>query len=153
MGAEKKVFVKGTPEREEFTAGGTITPGQLLEIDSSDNVIVHNSAGQNVYSLFALENDIEGDDIDDDYASGEQVQCAWASPGHIVNALIKDGENIAIGDWLESDGTGDLAEHAADDSTSTNYTNQIVGIAREALDLSDSSGADPSSRRCLVQII
>ena len=155
MGAEKAVIVKGGDDaiREEKKAGGVITPGQLLEVNSSDSVIRHNSAGQNQYALFALQDFSQGKDIDDNYASGEQVQCIWARPGMIINCLLANGQTVVIGGFVESDGNGDMQAHTPDASNVTIYSNQIVGIAREALDMSDSSGADPSSRRFLVQII
>lgn len=160
MGAEKAVIVKGGDNaiREEFTAGGIITPGQLLEIDSNDAVIRHNSAGQNMYPLIAVQDFPQGKDIDDNYASGEQAYAIWARAGMIINMLLKEGETVVIGGFVESDGAGDVQAYVADIDASapgatTIYSNQIVGVAREAVDLSDSSGADPATRRILIQII
>lgn len=160
MGAEKAVIVKGgdLSLREEFKGAGTITPGQLIEVDSNDAVIRHNSAGQNQYALIALIDSSQGKDIDDNYASGEQVQCFWARPGDIINMLLKEGETVSIGGFVESDGSGDVQAHSPDTDPSdpgatTIYSNQIVGIARAALNLSDSSDADPDSRRINIQII
>ena len=159
MGAEKAVIVKGGDNaiREEFAAGGVITPGQLLEINSSDAVIRHNSAGANQYALIALQDFPQGKDIDDNYASGEQVQAIWARSGMIVNMLLKEGETVVKGGFVESDGAGDVQAHTADtadsDDAITVFSNQIVGVAREAVDLSDSSVADPATRRILIQII
>jgi len=159
MGAEKAVIVKGGDNaiREELAAGGVISPGQLLEINSSDAVIRHNSAGQNQYQLIALQDFPQGKDIDDDYASGEQVQAIWARRGMIINMLLKEGETVVIGGFVESDGAGDVQAYTADidasADTTTIYSNQIVGVARQAVDLSDSSGADPATRRILIQII
>jgi len=155
MGAERAVIIKGgdLSLREEFTAGGAITPGQLMEINSSDAVVVHNSADEDQYALFALPDESQGKDIDDAYATGERVQAYWARRGDIVNALLADGQTAVIGSFLTSNGDGDLKVHVTDDSSSPIFPNQIVGVARAALDLSDSSGADPSSRRINTQII
>lgn len=140
------VIIRGVGNREEFTAGGVITPGQLLEIDSSDDVIRHNSAGADAYPLFALENDTQGDDIDDDYASGEQVHAVWCGPGVGVNALLADGESVTPGAYLISNGDGDLKAQSSIGETA-------IAIARETLDLSGSSAADPASKRLAVSII
>ena len=156
MGAEKAVVVLGGDNAiyEEFKAGGVITPGQLLEVNSSDAVVRHNSAGASQYGLFAsIDTSLGSRDIDVNYASGEQVQCVWARRGMIINTLLKDGENISLGEFVESSGAGDMQAHLPDISNVTVFTSNIVGIGRQALDLSDSSGADPASRRLLVQII
>lgn len=152
MASNKTVIVRGDVQREELKAAGAITPGHFLELDSSGDVIVHNSAGQNITPLIALENDIRGNDIDDAYADNEQVQCAWAKPGTTVNALLANGQNAAIGGFCESAGDGTVTNHTPDDSTSTIYANQIIGVYREAVDMSDSSAADPSPR-ILITIV
>jgi hypothetical protein len=151
--ASKTVVLKGQSLREELTASGAITPGHLCQIDSAGKIKVHASAGQNCYPLVAVENDIIGNDIDDAYASGDWVQAEWLYPGATFQAILKDGENVAIGDFLESAGDGTLQKHVADGSLSTVYSNQIVGIAKTALDMSGSSGADPSSARFECQVI
>jgi len=58
-------------------------------------------------------------------------------PGEIVNAILKDGETIVIGDSLESGGDGTLQKYTA---------GTVVGIAEEALDLSGSSGEETTNR-------
>ena len=156
MGAEKAVVVRGGDNavREEIKAGGIITPGQLLEINSAGAAIRHNSAGASQYGLFAdIDRSLGSRDIDVNYASGEQVQCIWARRGMEINTLLKEGETITIGEFVESDGAGDVQAHLPDASNVPVFTSNIVGIGREALDLSDSSGADPSSRRLLVSIV
>jgi hypothetical protein len=154
MGSERAVVVKGgdLTNREEFKSNGAITPGQLLEQDSAGDVKRHATAGGNQSRLFALEDYTWGKDIDDDYADNVQAQCIWARRGDVINALLADGQNVAIGDKAESAGDGDLQKHAADSGAAPVVPESIVGTFIEALDLSDSSGADPASRRVLVQI-
>lgn len=150
MAANKTILVAGDFRREEFTAAGAITPGHLLQIDSAGKVVVHAVSGGNCYPLIAIENDLTGDDIADAYASGDQVQCAWLYPGAKVNALLADGQNVAKGDLLMSNGAGRVTalvaqvDSAAD--VETIVTRKIFGVAREAVDMSGSSGADPSGR-------
>lgn len=136
---------------EEIEAGGTITPGMLLELDSSGEVIAHNSAGENVLPMFALEDALQGDDIDDDYSSGDKVQCWIPYRGDIVYAILANGNDVSVGDFLESAGGGELQKHAEDTDSSgeatTIYTNQIVGVALEDVE------STSESERILVRII
>lgn len=136
----------------EKEAAAAITPGMLLELTSADKVQAHSSAGQNVVPpMFALEDELQGNGIDDAYASGDPVQVWVAQRGEEVYAILADGENVSIGDPLESNGAGYLQKHVADaeswDSAApagaiTVYPSQIVGVALEALDLSGSSGEE-----------
>jgi len=155
---------------KEIIGYGTIYPGMLLERDylaTLCKVIPHSGEGQNAQPLFAIENALEGDDIDDAYASGERVRCEYFRPGDEVYAILEDGESVECGDFLESNGAGYLQAHTADthaDSSGmtgdfTAYTNQIVAVALEAKTLSGDSSAESSAsplglqRRIRVEIV
>ena len=129
---------------EEYAAAAVITPGELLELTSAGTVQAHSVEGGNVLPMFALEDELQGKGIDDDYASGDRVQCWIPTRGDVVNAILEDGETISIGEAVESNGTGYVQAHAVDtydsDDAGSIYGNQIVGISLEALDLSGSSG-------------
>ena len=125
---------------EEYEAAAAITPGYLIEMTSAEKVQKHSSAGGNAVPMFACEDELQGKGVDDAYASGDQVQCWIPQRGDQVYAYLKAGENVAIGDLLESGAAGLLVKHVADDSTSSNYPLQIVAVALEAVDLS-ASGA------------
>lgn len=134
----------------EFVANAAITPGHLVELMSTNKVRAHATASGNALpKMFALEDELQGKEIDDDYAAADPVQVWVCQPGEVVNALLKDGETIVIGDALESAGDGTLQKVAAD-STGIYYYNQIVGIALEALDLSGSSGAETTYRLAVM---
>jgi len=150
---------------EEITAGGAITPGMLLELDSSGEVVAHNSAGENALPMFALENELEGKGIDDAYEEDDKVQVWIPYRGDMVYAILEDGENVSIGDFVESAGNGNVQKHVPDvESADSNqvvdftaYSNQIVGVAVEAVDLEASSGGESSGiqgdQRILIRII
>ncbi len=88
---------------EEFVANAAITPGHLVEVAlSTGKVRVHATASGNVLPMFALENELEGEGIDDAYAASDPVQVWVPGRGDIVNALLADGQTIAIGDFLFS---------------------------------------------------
>jgi len=135
---------------EEYKAAGTITPGMLLQLTSADKVQAHANAGQNQLPMFALEDELQGRGIDTDYTADNQVQVWVPYRGDMVYALLNDGETVVIGDYLESAGNGKLRKHVPIvDSASdveTIYPNAIVGQAVEAVDMSDSSAADPTGR-------
>jgi len=153
---------------KEITGSGTIYPGMLLERSYSSGSIVkaHSAEGQNCQPLFAVADALQGNDIDDAYADGELVRCEYFRPGDEVYAILEDGESVSVGDYLESNGAGYLQKHTADvhaDSSGmtgdfTAYTNQIVGVALEVLDLSGSSGEESSGplayqKRLKIEII
>jgi len=138
---------------EEYEAYETITPGMLLGLKSDDTVRKHVTESSNVLPMFALEDELQGNGIDDNYSAEDQVQVWIPGRGDIVNALLEDGENVAIGDFLESAGGGYLQKYVAD-STGIYYPAQIVGQAIEAVNLSGSSGTHPvSGLRIKVRII
>lgn len=142
---------------EEIEASGAITPGMFLEVDSNGKVVAHNSAGQNVLPMVALEDEMQGKGISDVYASGDKVQVWIPYRGDMVYAILEDGNNVAIGDFVESAGNGNVQKHTTDVSDAPNYTNQIVGVAVEAKNLSESSGGESSGllgdQRILIRII
>ena len=134
----------------EYNAASAITPGELIEVNSSGKVQAHSSAGENVLPMFAFEGELQGRAIDDDYDADDPVQCWIPRTGDEVYAFLADGENASEGDFLESDGAGALQVHTPDGSSTTIYSNQIVGVALEDLDISGSSG---TRQRIKVRII
>lgn len=151
---------------EELVAAAAITPGMLIELTSADTVQAHSNSGQNALIMFACEDEGQGKSVDDNYAAADKVKVWIPGRGDQVNAILVDGQNIAIGDFLESNGDGKLKKHVADvesfesaeAGSITVYPNQIVGVALEAVDISDSSGGESSGdlgydKRIKVRII
>ena len=149
--APKTIVVKGTGIRQEALANAGITPGHLVELMSTGKVKVHATAGGNVVKTFAVEDDMQGRPIATAYTTGELVQYNHMQPGDFVYGWLKDGQTIVIGDVLESAGDGSVQKHSPDNSAAQNLTNQIVAIAREAVDLSAS--AVVANARILMEII
>lgn len=150
---EKTIILKGRGIRKERIANAAITPGHLVELMTTNKLRVHATAGGNCQKAFAVENDLIGGTIDTAYATNAQVQYEVMERGSEVNAILKNGENVAIGDFLESAGNGELQKHVADvdlnhpgSADFTVYTNQIVAVALQAVNMSGSSDADPSNR-------
>lgn len=150
--AYKTITLNGDPIRKEYTANAAITPGMLIELMSTGKVRAHASASQPAAKMFALEDDLQGREIDTAYAASNEVQCGCFHSGQEVLVLIANGEDIAIGDKLESNGDGYLKEYTASSAGAVEYPASIVAVALEACDMSGSSAADPTGR-CRVEII
>ena len=156
MATTKVIFIESENVVQlEGVAAAAITPGQLLEYTSAGSKTVqrHSVAGGNHARLVAVNDYPQGGEIDTDYTAANRVQFRVAQPGDLCFMLLKDGDAVDEGDYVESDGNGDVQKHEGDSSATSSVTNQIVGVVRLALDLSGSSGADPSSRRLKVQFV
>ncbi len=129
---------------EEFGATAVaIIPGMLIEMDSNGRAQAHSTAAGNVLPMFAKEDELQGGAIGTAYSAtlDTKIQAWIPQRGDIVLAILADGENASIGDWVESNGAGFLQVHDAD-SEGIYYPNQIVGVALDDLDLSGSSGEE-----------
>jgi len=128
---------------EELTATAVaITPGALLERTSAGLVQACTATTGAVLPMFALEDELQGKGIDDAYAVSAQIQCWIPGRGDMVYALLEDGEDVEVGEFLESAGNGKLQVLT---------TGQPIGVAVENVDDSGSSGADTG--RIIVQIV
>jgi hypothetical protein len=151
--AVKTIQIVGDSDRQyEHIIGGTITPGMLVELSAADTVQAHSTAAGAAEKLFALEYSPEGKEIDTDYTTSLTHPCIVlaAQPGDEIYAWLADGETATVGSFLESDGNGKLQVYAA--ASADTATSNIVAVATEAVDMSDSSGADPSGR-IIVRVV
>lgn len=148
------IILKGDPVQEELKAAAAFTPGMLLELTSTARTAQkHATEGGSAYALFALEDENQGKEISDAYSTGNEALCGWFKTGDKVNALLANGETAVIGSKLESKGDGYLKVVASDVSVGDVIPHSIIAVARVALDMSGSSGADPASQRIAVTII
>jgi len=149
---------------EILSTAVAITPGMLLELNATAGYVqAHSTEGGNAIPMFALEDELQGKEISDQYAVSTLVQVWIPNRGDIVYAIVEDGTNIAIGDFLESNGVGFLQLHAADTASSgeasTSYTNQIVAQALEAVAAGAASSMNSSdspialAKRIKVRIV
>ena len=133
----------------EEIAAGAITPGHMIQMSAgADTVVVHATEAGYAERMFALEDALQGRNRDTAYASGERVTMIHAVPGDVLDLYIKAGENIAIGDKLISAGDGTLIENGSESSGTT--VKQIIGVATEAADLSQSGDV---ATRIAVRIV
>lgn len=156
------IMLKSNPPNPviyEKIAVSAFYPGHLLELDSDDKLKKHTTSGGNVAPiLFAVEDDLQGNDIDDQYSADGTARAWQPQSGDQIYAVLADGQNVSKNDLLESNGDGTLTAYVADSGTVTIYPNQIVAKADEALNIADSSGAESSGalgydKRILVTIV
>jgi hypothetical protein len=137
----KRIHLTGSGRIEEGTAGGSITPGHLIQLNSSGNLVVHATAGGPAEKAFALEDALQGKEIGDAYSSGNRVSYVLAAPGDVVYAFLAAGQNAAVGSYLTSNGNGALKVASGTDTR--------LAVALEALDLT-ASGATTSRIRVRI---
>ena len=131
-----RIHNKGPYEYEEFVAGEAgIYPGMLLEENSSGKVIKHNSSGVVADKMFAMEDALQGNDVDDVYTNANVVCCMIGQSGTVVNALLLAGVSYTVGAILESNGDGTL-------TTGTTYP---IAVVETACDLSGSGASNTLS--------
>lgn len=149
-----QIQLSGPFEREEYIAGGTITPGHLVETYNDAGVQkcrVNSGSGLHNARSFAVEDPLQpksatstqSRDIDDDYVVGELVSVNICLPGARVQAWLKDGESVVIGDKLMSGADGTLVKQTT--------TLECVAISEEVLDLS--ATANTTNARISVRVI
>ncbi len=125
--------------RKEGIAAAAITPGDLLErTTTSQTVRKHSTAQGNVTpKMFALEDSLQGNDIDDNYSTASRVQLVIPLPGDEIYARYPTGVGYtpAINDKMVSNGDGTLRKYQAMEDSSglgeTNPSECIVGICLE----------------------
>lgn len=127
------ILLKGRGIRKEAVAAATITPGNLLTFNSSGLLLKHATEGGAVIPLFAVENDLLGKMISDDYAANDYVQAEYLSAGMEVLTWLAASENVAKGALLSSKGNGALR--------ATTSGHVVVAQALEAVDNSAGGSA------------
>lgn len=150
MTTPNTITLKGCPDRKELVAGGTITPGHLLKRNSSNELVVHPNAAQDAGAIFALEDDLQGHGIDDNYSSGDHVQAGYADFGDEIYAWLKAGSTaVVVGDELASAGNGSLQKfvpQAVNEGGAANYTIYPRAVVAVALENIDNSGGGTDVR-------
>lgn len=121
--------------QKEGKAVSTITPGQFIErvAGTVDGVRRHTTDGGVAQLSVALENDMVGLTIDDDYLTGDRVLYCVVSNGEEVYSLLANGQNAEENDFLSVVG-GNLRVAQPGD--------HIVAQAREAVN--NSGGSSPA---------
>ena len=108
---------------EYYANTADVSPGMALTVvyDGSDTRLETKPFFQTdnavIRKCIALENALVGEDVTTVYAIGSVVSVLQPLPGDQVALLIKDGQTIAVGDYVKPNGTADdgtFVEVAAD---------------------------------------
>ena len=151
MAANRTIRLKGTGLRKErlVKTGSTITPGMLVDTDSG-GVLEHAGAGLNAAPLFAVENEVVGKEIDDDYIADENCLYEAMQLGAEVHALLAaNAAAIVEGDFLQSAGDGTLRILTASAATAQDARRSTVARALEAVD----NSAGTTIVRIIVEVV
>lgn len=144
--AYRTVHLWGKPRRVEGLAStSTIYPGHLVEMTNAaqDTWKLRATAGGKNEKAVAIEDDLQGNPIATAYTANNRIQVNIYGSGDECVVRVANGESIAKGDKLIANSDGTVKEHTAD-SSGTVIEEHVIGIALEAKDMSDSSGADPA---------
>jgi len=142
------ILLRGDPIFKERDAAGAITPGHLVNLNTTNGVVVHAGAEANAYPWFAMEQDFVGKDLTTAYASGQRAQMACCRPGDEIYALVPAAAlAIVIGDELVSNGDGTLKKVTAA-AVAVGNLRRVVARALEAVD--NSAGGSPARIRVEV---
>jgi len=131
-----------------------VTPGDLLDLDSDGYYVPHAGANLVASAIFALEEDLVGESIDTNYASGDTTRGYYAQPGDEIFAWLKNGESVTPADYLVSGGAGNLAKYAVQavdegGSATFNISDHMV-VAKPLETLNNTTGSDA---RILVEVV
>lgn len=125
-------------EEGRVAAGQTITPGMLIALNSSGEIVVHGSAGVAALNepvmMIAIEDGLIGRTIDTNYAAGELCRYVILLPGDEFYGILVDGENAAVQSPLTSNGDGKFQVATG--------TEKTLARSLEALNLVGGAAAD-----------
>ncbi len=145
MSTLRSVVVRSqSNERSEAEANGAIPPATLVELESDGRVVINSIVTGVVPINVAVENDLKGGAIDDDYVDGDRVQYDQFQSGDEILVLLADGQDITKGDRLEATTGGQVVVLASA---------VALFLALETLDVSDSVTTPTADRRILVQVL
>lgn len=137
------ILIKGDSwVTHEADAAVALTPGEFVTFDSAGDFAL--PAAGDTLKLIVIEDDLQGNEISDDYAIANNTRAVVPQPGSVVRAILTDGQNVPIGRELELDGNGTLI---------TIGSNEAIAMALQAVDASDSAATPVASRRINVLIL
>lgn len=144
---DNKIVSGGDPVElgEPGVAAEAITPGELVEMNSSGKIQKHSTAGETPLGI-AVEHEVLTGDIATDYDVDDPVVVSGLD-GAKALLWLASGENVDAGTELVSDGAGKLVAktghtHTENDTggeTDASVNEEVVGVALEGVDASGSA--------------
>ena len=145
MGVNNAILIHGDGRRQDREAAEAINPGALVQLLAADTVQANDVVAGNIAKLVAVEDDLQGNDITDAYATGDRVQFDSCAAGDERRLIVEDGSAaIVIGDRVEAVAGGEVQLFAA---------GEAIGIAKQAVDASNSAATALADRRFNVEFI
>lgn len=140
MNTYRTISLKGNPRYEEAEAVGTLKPGMLGRITSSQTLAIHNVEGGSGETIIIAEDALAGKTINDALTAGERAPYILPKTGDEFNALLKAGEDVSVGDELISAGDGTFIKNGNEESATV--VAKVFAVVREDLDLSGTDAVD-----------
>ncbi|MBU1067246.1 hypothetical protein KKE60_05635 [Patescibacteria group bacterium] len=103
------IVLRGKGHHDEGEADAAISPGEAVRLAADgcwdpETLAADVAAGRGI--VLAKENALEGQTVDDAYADGDILFLYYPIPGDVVHVLVKLGEDIDVGDYLDVEGSG-----------------------------------------------
>ncbi len=137
------ILLKGRGIRKEGVALLALSPGELVELNTSSQVIAAAVAKENITAAFVVENELLGSEITVDYAALDNVVYEVMPKGaEVLARLAASAAAIVVGDLLESAGDGTLRKQTPFSQSGTTPFAVVAeghAIAR-AIEAVDNSG-------------
>lgn len=147
MARPNTIVLRGDPIYSEATATGAIKVGAAITLSgpvrtmTQDRTCAAASAGSKTVS-FARENEVIGNGLETDYASGDNVLAITCRQGDQVLALLAAGQDVAAGAELSVGANGYLVAASAG-TPGTAFPSHVVAFALEAIDNDPGTGGAP----------
>lgn len=140
--ANRTITLQSDGPIKEALAAATIYPGEILQrVPAAATVRRHgNSLDYCQPLLVALEDENQGNEITEAYAAGDRVFFRAPQKGDVMLLRVAQGYNVTKHAPVYSNGDGRLRT-----GSGTVKEGALVGISLEAVNMSDSSLADPDS--------
>jgi len=145
MSLRNTIITIETGIQYEAVANAAITPGQIVELLSTGKVQKQATASGVAEKAVAIEDYLQGNSVDDDYAADDRVLYRVFGSGAEVYLILADGESVAVGAKLELALAGEVQ------AVTTGGT--VFAIATEAVDASDSAATAVNDRRIVCRIL
>lgn len=142
---------RGLRREAIVAAGQTISPGMLIDLDSTGKAIVHATAAGSAVKRVAIENEMAGKDPSTAYTAGETCFYVVPLPGEEVNLKLgASAAAITAGNFLDSAGDGTVKAQTG----GTAVTNASrAGLIAQALESQDNSGGAGTDHTHIASVI
>jgi hypothetical protein len=127
---------KFQPVRSEAIAAAAIYPGELVMLDSAGKFALNTASDINARgALIAVEDELQGKDKSDQYASASLVQAEQLQPGDEVQVMLDSTAPaaISIGDRLHPNAGGTVAELANGSFVALEAVSTATGAADQLI--------------------